>query len=311
MSLLCSDEILNAIYSELQSAQNSVRIVSAYCKKQALEKLDSHISNSVSKKQLLLRFRLADILHGSTDFDVLDFCLQNNWQVFIRFDLHAKTYIIDNKRGIVGSANMTSSGLNMNENGNFELATIVPFENSDIVKIDRLFDEAVLVTPTIFEKMKKELEDVKENTQCTQSQSWSASILNLFAPTVNTLFSHELPESKELPNPNEHIQFLDFKFNGDFSELKEKFRWSNAYLWLLQTLKKNDGCMYFGQLSAELHNALVSDPKPYRRDVKILLSNLLTWCENLQMKDIVIDIPNHSQRIRLKTSPIHSESWKN
>ncbi len=300
MSLLCSDEILNAIYSELQSAQNSVRIASAYCKKNAFEKLDSHISNSVSKKQLLLRFRLADILHGSTDFEVLDYCAQNKWQVFIRFDLHAKTYIIDNKRGIVGSANMTSSGLNLNEIGNYEMATIVPLENSDIAKIDRLFGEAVLVTPAIFEKMKAELANLKADTQNGEKKSWSAELLNLFAPKVTTLFSHELPETKELPSQKgEHIQFLDFMFNGDFSELKEKFRWSNAYLWLLQVLKKNDCCMYFGALSAELHSALISDPKLYRKDVKIWLSNLLNWVEKLKMPEIKIDVPKHSQRIQL------------
>lgn len=300
MSLLCSDEILNAIYSELQSAQNSVRIASAYCKKNAFEKLDSHISNTVSKKQLLLRFRLADILHGSTDFEVLDYCAQNKWQVFIRFDLHAKTYIIDNKRGIVGSANMTSSGLNLNEIGNYEMATIVPLENSDIAKIDRLFGEAVLVTPAIFEKMKAELANLKADTQNGEKKSWSAELLNLFAPKVTTLFSHELPETKELPSQKgEHIQFLDFIFTGDFSEIKEKFRWCNAYLWLLQVLKNNDGCIYFGQLSAELHNALISDPKPYRKDVKSWLSNLLSWCEKLEMSEIKIDVPNHSQRVQL------------
>ncbi|MBR4374131.1 MAG: hypothetical protein IKP49_07205 [Treponema sp.] len=302
MSILCSDEILNAIYSELQSAQNSVRIVSAYCKKQALEKFASHISNTVSKKQLLLRFRLADILHGSTDFEVLEYCLQNGWQVFIRFDLHAKTYIIDNVRGIVGSANMTASGLNLKENGNYEMAAVVPLENSDIAKIDSLFDEAVLVTPEIFSKMKKELEIIKENEniRSNASQTWSTSIFNLFVPQIKTLFSHEFPESKELPSKRgEHIQFLDFIFNGDFSELKEKFRICNAYFWLLQVLKKNEGCMYFGALSAALHNALISDPKPYRKDVKIWLSNLLYWCEKLQMPEIKIDVPNHSQRVRL------------
>ena len=300
MSLLCSEEILNAIYSELQSAQNSVRIVSAYCKKQALEKLASHISNTVSKKQLLLRFRLADILHGSTDFEVLEYCLQNGWQVFIRFDLHAKTYIIDNVRGIVGSANMTASGLNLKENGNYEMAAVVPLENSDIAKIDNLFNEAVLITPAILAKMKNELENSKIDSQNGGKQSWSSAILDLFAPTVSALFSHELPEVKEVPSQkDEYVQFLDFRFNEDFYELKEKFRWCNAYLWLLQVLRKNGGCMYFGALSAELHNTLVSDPKPYRKDVKIWLSNLLYWCEKLQMPEIKIDVPNHSQRVRL------------
>ena len=58
--------------------------------------------------------------------------------------------------------------------------------------------------------------------------------------------------------------------------------------------------MYFGQLSDELHNALVSEPKPYRRDVKVLLSNLLEWCQKLNLEEVEIDRPNHSQRIRLK-----------
>ena len=49
----------------------------------------------------------------------------------------------------------------------------------------------------------------------------------------------------------------------------------------------------------KLHNALVEDPKPYRREVKELLSNLLSWVEELEMEEIVIDRPNYSQRIRI------------
>ena len=53
--------------------------------------------------------------------------------------------------------------------------------------------------------------------------------------------------------------------------------------------------MYFGQLTAELHDALVEDPKPYRKDVKTLLA----WAQALQMEEVVIDKPSHSQRVRL------------
>ena len=58
-------------------------------------------------------------------------------------------------------------------------------------------------------------------------------------------------------------------------------------------------CLYFGALTEKLHNALVEDPKPYRREVKELLSNLLSWVEELEMEEIVIDRPNYSQRIRI------------
>lgn len=57
--------------------------------------------------------------------------------------------------------------------------------------------------------------------------------------------------------------------------------------------------MYFGAVTEKLHNALVTDPKPYRRDVKQMLANLLDLIEKLGMDEIVIDRPNHSQRIRL------------
>ena len=81
--------------------------------------------------------------------------------------------------------------------------------------------------------------------------------------------------------------------------LIEAFRWSNAYLWLLTVLKENEGCLYYGVLSEKLHNAMVSDPKPYRRDVKKMLSNLLLLIQELNMEEITIDRPNYSQRVRL------------
>ena len=50
-----------------------------------------------------------------------------------------------------------------------------------------------------------------------------------------------------------------------------------------------------------LHNTLVNDPKPYRKDVKELLANLLDWIKKLHFDEIVIEQPNHSQLVTLKT----------
>ena len=67
-------------------------------------------------------------------------------------------------------------------------------------------------------------------------------------------------------------------------------------------MKENDGCLYFGALTEKLHNAIVSDPKPYRRDVKVMLANLLTMVEALGLEEVIIDRPNYSQRIRLASA---------
>lgn len=71
-------------------------------------------------------------------------------------------------------------------------------------------------------------------------------------------------------------------------------------MWLLDTLREHDGCMYFGELSSCLHKVVVSDPKPYRRDVKQMLANLLRLVQELEMEEIKIDRPNYSQRIIMR-----------
>lgn len=128
MAILFSNEIINAVIDELKNAENSVQIITAYCKMNTFEKLNSVIPNSVHDRRLLVRFRLDDVLKGSTDFEILEYGVQHGWNVFLRFDLHAKTYIVDNKRGLVGSANATNSGLNIGKAGNMEMATFIDVE---------------------------------------------------------------------------------------------------------------------------------------------------------------------------------------
>ena len=297
MALLFSQEILNAVNEELRIAKDSVQIISAYCKENAIKQLNSFISDTVQEKRIMVRFRLDDILKGSTDFSIIEFCQQCGWKVYIRFDLHVKTYIVDGKRGFVGSANATNSGLSLGSHGNVEIGTLVDIDAVDMEKVEALYEDAIFVTDSIYEKLRAQYQMISTYEQGKQ-YVWNQEIYELFAPKVKTLFSYELPEKDEF-NAGEYVTFLDTIYSEDSTLVKETFRWSNAYLWLLNVLKENDGCMYFGALTEKLHNALVSDPKPYRRDVKQLLANLLSLIEILQMKEVVVDRPNYSQRVRL------------
>ena len=298
MALLFSQEILNAVNEELRTAKDSVQIISAYCKENAIKQLNGFISDSVPEKKIMVRFRLDDILKGSTDFSIIEFCQQCGWKVYIRFDLHVKTYIVDGKRGFVGSANATNSGLNLGSHGNVEIGTLVDIDMVDMEKVEALYEDAIFVTDSIFDKLKAQYQKISTYEQGKQ-YTWNQEIYELFSPKVKTLFSYELPEKDEF-SVGEYMTFLDTVFSNDTELAKETFRWCNAYLWLLNVLKENDGCMYFGAITEKLHNALVSDPKPYRRDVKVLLANLLSMIEKLQMEEIVVDRPNYSQRVRLK-----------
>lgn len=300
MSILFSNEILDSIKKELQRATSSVRIITAYCKESSFAHLNDCIKSEVKDKKLLIRFRLDDILKASTDFSVVEKALQSGWEVYIRFDLHAKTYIVDNKRGLVGSANATNSGLNIGRNGNMEMATLVDVEPKDIEKIDKLFRDAIYVDETLLIKMKNQIEAIDVQNS-NDAHSWDSSIVALFNPHIETLFSYELPDDFTLEE-GEYFSFLDVTYSGNRESMKEALRWSNSYLWLLNILQENNGCLYFGAVTEKLHNAMVSDPKPYRRDVKQMLANLLKLIELLGMEEIIIDRPNYSQRIQLNSN---------
>ena len=298
MSILLSNEIMSAVTNELKTATESVQIITAYCKENAIAQLNNFISNTVSEKRIMLRFRLDDIVKGSTDFSVIDFCRSQGWKVYIRFDLHAKTYIVDRKRGFIGSANATNSGLSLIPHGNMEMGTLIDIDEVDMEKIEALYSDAILVDSDIYSKLKNQYLQI-EVSHSGKKYAWNDEIKNMFNPRITTLFSHELPDKTEFCN-GDYVAFLDTEYNGDASPLKESFRWSNSYLWLLNVLKENDGCMYFGSITEKLHNSLVSDPKPYRKDVKQLLANMLNLIEVLDMDEIVVDRPNYSQRVRLK-----------
>lgn len=297
MAILFSNEIISAVKNELVQAKSSVQIITAYCKENSFKYLNECINFNVSDKRLLVRFRMDDIVKGSTDFSILEEGMKAGWKVFIRFDLHAKTYIVDNKRGLVGSANVTNAGLGIGRTGNMEMATLIDIEQKDINKIEKLFNDAILVNDELLDKLKQQISSVN-NHVVGECYTWDSSIITMFNPHIETLFSYELPEENTI-EVGEYYSFLDETFSGDMEKFKESFRWSNAYLWLLTTLEENGGCMYFGAVTEKLHNALISDPKPYRRDVKVMLSNLLALIERLEMENIVIDIPNYSQRIQL------------
>lgn len=299
MAILFSNEIYAAICNELSSAEESVQILSAYGKTNAIAAIIDKVKPSVEKKRIMLRFRLDDLVKGSTDFEVIDFCRNLGWTVYVRFDLHAKTYVVDNKRGIIGSANATNSGLALTRTPNYEMAALVDIEEKDIDKINNLFNDALLVDDDLWIELNSEYTRTKQQETTTTSFQWSKSVTDKFKPHIRTLFSYEFPE-KEIYSPGEYIQFLDLAYSGEKEQLRNSLRFSTAYLWLMDQLVEKNGELYFGELSAKLHSSLVTDPKPYRKDVKVLLSNLLQIITALDMPEVGVDCPNHSQRIFIK-----------
>lgn len=301
MSLLNTYEVQQKIAQEVSSATTHLQIVSAFCKTEAVEFIDSHINTPLQTKKLMVRFLLSDILTGASDFNLYEYCKSHGWQMYVRFDLHAKTYIFDRKRCILGSANLTNRGLGISFHGNYELSSFADVDDVDLRKIDTLFNNAILMTDELYETMKLEYQEAKKATSISISTKWSSTIENRFNPKIDLLFTYDFPTTAA-PDFNDvsTFEFLGSGYISSIDDVRQTFRWSKAFLWLYNYVSScPNKTSYFGGVTAALHNALINDPKPYRKEVKDLLANTLGWIQALNINDIVIDVPNYSQRIRI------------
>ena len=158
MNILFSAQIKKQIKLEIAKTTDDLQIISAYCKENAMQFIESSISVPLQRKRLMVRFTLDDILSGASDLSVYEYCKAYGWELYLRFDLHAKTYIFDKKRCIVGSANLTSRGIGLSHSANYEIATLAEMDNEEQSKIDRLFSNAIQVTDDLYQQINLQVE---------------------------------------------------------------------------------------------------------------------------------------------------------
>ena len=298
--IICHDRIRDILENELSEVRDNLQVISAYCKISALSYVDSKLASAPITKRLMVRFRLDDILSRATDLKIYEYCKKKNWDLYIQLDPHAKTFVFDHKRCIVGSANLTSKGIGLVEDSNLEMAVLADVAATEMSKINFLFDKSTLMTDNLYELMKNQVENTVPNHSSVKE--WNDNILRLVKDDIAVLFTQDFPKS-ESPFS---LSMDDFSMlgiseeNNDINSIREAFKSSRGFRWLIAILKESENKqMYFGEITATLHDALINDPRPYRKEVKYLLSNLLEWISELQIESINIERPNYSQLISL------------
>lgn len=300
MAVLIKEAIMTQICDEISQSKESIMMVSAYCKLSLIRQFDMHISSVDIEKILLVRFRPEDITSNASDLELYPYCKSHGWKLYFRLDLHAKTYVFDKVRCIIGSANATKSGMGISENGNFEMATSCMLAEKDVQNLKLLLKGSIEMTDEIYECMKHTIESSAKTENV--SIQWPKEIMEKERPDYSLLFSEDFPPCFTPLNISmDDAVFLNTSNITDLGEIRERLENAKCYIWLKNLLESTEEReMYFGSITACLHNQLLDEPKPYRKDVKILLANLLNWISVLQCTDITIDRPQHSQRVRLR-----------
>ena len=135
--------------------------------------------------------------------------------------------------------------------------------------------------------MERQLPEIKK----ASIPDYPKTLKDKLKENLNKIWVHNSPWSsvEELLNINkinENIKHdleifgLD-KENINRDILKINFQKSKIFKWLINQIRKEQkNEIYFGKLSTIIHNSLLDDPKPYRKDVKNLQSNIYDFIKN-------------------------------
>lgn len=299
---------LTTILSASNVANSKALISSAFIKANAFEKICQSI-NPNCKKVIIARWQFRDLICGASDLEVYLHAQKYGWKFYFNQDLHAKLYIFDN-RSFIGSSNLTNKGLGgAPPNGNIELSVEMTVTDELMNWFDNLLQKSVLVDDELFEAINGDVSTYKEEEKIpyTTRRGFSQNVLTLLKKrkTHPKLYLHDLPQ---IFDPNEltestfsskaeaahDLTILGLSVKPSIAQIKNAFKVSPGFAWLLTTIETS---MFFGEITANLHNSLCDEPKPYRRDVKIRLANLINWAAILCPEVFTVDTPNHSQRV--------------
>ena len=262
----------------------------------------------VQQGRILARWRLGDLLSGASDLAAYPLAKQLGFTFFVRQDFHGKVFSVPGSGIIVGSANATLSGFGLKKSANSEVCTLVPDSLENQSLLSEIFEGSIEMTDAIFQ----EISAVVREAEMSQDlkQDWPSELIDkLQAPEFSgrLLFSECLVSIPSLDASgnivgldDRDLQLLGVSAQGlDSGALARAFKGTRIFRWLSHTLKASEGELYFGALTERLHNTLLDDPVVYRRDVKTVLQTLLQWCQLLEAAGVIVDRPNHSQRVRL------------
>lgn len=152
----------NSIGEELKQliayAKNEITIVAPYISKNPLINIIDVLDGI--KIRILTRLSLDDFISSSSDINILN-KLTKNSNIEIRYysNLHAKIYVVDDKKAVVTSANFTQNGMY----DNLEYGVLIEEDLTDMIQdINNLWSNASIVNDEIIASIQDELNILEE-----------------------------------------------------------------------------------------------------------------------------------------------------
>jgi phosphatidylserine/phosphatidylglycerophosphate/cardiolipin synthase-like enzyme len=118
---LLNDDLINVIEEAVESAEQSILIISPYIKYTTATRVVHTIKNKSIKLRVLTLPPGEEYITGATDLEAILTLQANGFEIKMLPSLHAKIYLFDEKRLFIGSANFTNKGLGLAKEPNKEI----------------------------------------------------------------------------------------------------------------------------------------------------------------------------------------------
>ncbi|RRJ84383.1 hypothetical protein [Aestuariirhabdus litorea] len=297
-ALFIADGALKTDLELLLPDCSNLVVISAYITKPAIEWLiglsEKHPLRSV---RVISRVTLSDIMNGATDLDALKLILKSGWSLGRIPNLHAKIYLLDSTVMYISSGNFTASGLKIFGDGNIEASVKIKPDSCCLDFVSNLFNLSQGLDLAALDKMEAYVSTFVDGVKSVCD--WPSEIVS--ARDYLLVSDFPLEEYGNRNGVNEDPVYNTIRSNG--SGGRSLLLNTAAYRWLKTTLMYKEGNeAYFGELSSLLHSVLKDDPAPYRKSVKTILSNLLTFISEIAQDEIELSRPRYSMRAKLKWS---------
>ena len=317
--LLGTEALRNHLSVLLARPPSSLLIVSAYVTKIGVEWLRIQTSGVNIDCDIVARWSPSDLLSGASDVEGCIIALEQGWRFHVLPDLHAKVTLVDESDIVVGSANLTGAGMSLVPAANREFGVAAKATPQDVLACRALLADAVQMTPKLLERISRWVAANKV-TLSTTAASFPWDIQEHLTVVPTRLFTAELPwlPASNLIDLLSGTRTLASNFvmlqhdlallglepiygsrEAAFSALSSAVERSRFWRWLIGSIRAQpNGEIWYGGVTSILHDALCDDPRPYRQEVKTLVSNLYSYADTCGC-GLTTSRPNRSQRLAL------------
>ena len=287
-----------------------VSICSAFLRSSVIKDLSIKFQG-VESVRVMVRWQLGDLLAGASDLLSYKYCSDLRWKFHICLNFHGKVFHLPTSGILVGSANATEAGFGLRSYSNSETCTVVKETDSNIEFIDKLFNNSIELNDELFFKIEKAVNDSVRNSNLLEWPDYLIHDLTFADVPEKKLFLSECFKSNGQEvltsltdisdDARSDLSLLGIsRQNIDLDFIARQFKKTKLFFLLKSLLNEKGGEVYFGALTAALHDWLIEDPAPHRREVKVLVKNIFGWVRGLgpNVIGLIVDRPNHSERIR-------------